>query len=71
MKFFFCSVSYLIFFIFTVLSSIIIGVSLVFPIPMIGMGFIYYDQCPANFRIPVYLLIGGRDKSQIYSETTF
>ncbi|XP_078323497.1 transmembrane protein 272-like isoform X1 [Crassostrea virginica] len=39
--------------------TICLGIILAIPISMIVMGGVYYNDCPAEWRIPLYLIVGG------------
>lgn len=38
---------------------IVIGVTILIPICMLVVGAVYFDDCPAESHIPIYLIVGG------------
>ena len=43
----------------TIGCTIACSVTIVIPLAMIVVGSIYFDDCPAEPHIPVFLIVGG------------
>lgn len=40
---------------------IVIGITILIPICMLVVGAVYFDDCPAESHIPIYLIVGGKN----------
>jgi hypothetical protein len=38
---------------------IVIGITILIPICMLVVGAVYFNDCPVESHIPIYLIVGG------------
>ena len=47
----------------TIGCTIACGITIIIPLCMIAIGSVYFDECPAEPYIPIFLIVGGKSEA--------